>query len=216
MNRRLTAVLALPFTLTILLAACSSSNEGTKTEASSDTNSSGLISDGAVFNAADVSFAQDMIPHHQQAVEMAIIALDPKRGAGSEVKDLATRIQGAQGPEIELMTGWLTAWEQPLMAGMTAGETMAVGETHSMEGMDGMSEMEGMMSAKEMAGLEKANGPAFDKMWLEMMIRHHDGAVSMSKTVQAAGKIPETIALAGKIITAQEAEIAEMKKILAA
>jgi uncharacterized protein (DUF305 family) len=120
----------------------------------------------AAFNEGDVSFAQGMIPHHQQAVEMADMALDPARKAGTAVTDLATRIKGAQGPEISLMTSWLTAWNQPVMAGMKPGETMPPGA--SMEGMDmdgmEMGAMDGMMSAAEMTALSKASGPEFDKM----------------------------------------------------
>jgi hypothetical protein len=68
---------------------------------------------GTAFNDADVTFAQGMIPHHQQAIEMADIALDPATGASAQVRDLATRIKAGQDPEIQLMTGWLAAWGQP-------------------------------------------------------------------------------------------------------
>ena len=189
-----------------LLAACGgSSDSATDTQVvTSDAAASEATSDSvggsASFSDADVSFAQNMIPHHQQAVEMAVIALDDARGASAGVKDLAMRIQGAQQPEIDLMTGWLTTWNK---------EVMPAGE---MEGMDhsSMGGMEGMMSAEEMTSLESATGPAFDKAWMDMMVRHHEGAVAMAKTVQSDGTSPEAKELAGKIIAAQEAEIAEM------
>ncbi len=226
MKSKYASLIALPLALTFTLGAC-----GTKAKNAVETvaptaetaaaSAGEAIAEDAAFNAGDVAFAQGMIPHHQQAIEMADIALDSARNAGPAVKDLATRIQGAQGPEIQLMTGWLKAWGQPVgMPGMSMdhemapGETMAAGET--MAGMEGMEGMEGMMSADEMVGLEKVTGADFDKAWVEMMIRHHDGAVVMSKTEQTEGKSPEAIALAGKIITAQEAEIEEMKKFLAA
>ena len=219
MKLRPTALAALPLSFALLLGACSSSSDSasdTTAEVAAESvvsesvpaDAAETIAADAVFNAGDVTFAQGMIPHHQQAVEMAVIALDPAREAGAEVTDLAKRIQGAQGPEIELMTGWLKEW----------GQSVDGMEGHSMEGMEmaDMPGMEGMMTTEEMTGLEAATGPAFDKLWLEMMVRHHEGAVVMSKTVGADGKAPAVKELAGKIISAQEAEIAEMQKLLAA
>jgi uncharacterized protein (DUF305 family) len=151
-------------------------------------------------NDADVEFAQGMIAHHEQAIEMAEIALDPNRSAGPEVIDLATRIQAAQEPEIEQMTAWLTAAGEPL--------TMDMSEGHD------MSDMEGMMTAEQMDALAIATGTEFDQMWLEMMIAHHQGAISQSETVKANGSNPDVLALADQIITAQQAEIAEMQALL--
>ena len=214
------AVLPLSLALALSLGACSSSADvtadtaaDTAAEAASDTTAAATdtIAADAEFNKGDVTFAQDMIPHHQQAVEMAKIALDPARSASAAVKDLATRIQGAQGPEIELMTGWLSTWGQPIPAADSADSM----EGHNMEGAKSAG-MEGMMTAAEMTQLEAANGPAFDKLWLDMMIRHHKGAVNMSKTAQTAGKSAAVKELAAKIVTAQVAEIAEMQKLLAA
>jgi uncharacterized protein (DUF305 family) len=208
-NRPATALLSLA--LIIPLAACGSTAKSTANGATPQATApeatvnvpGGSSATDATFNPADVAFAQGMIPHHEQAVVMSTLALDPARSAGPKVKDLATRIQAAQGPEIQTMTGWLTAWKQPLvMAGM-----------EGMEGMEGMA-MNGMMSAEEMTALSAATGDGFDKMWLEMMVRHHEGAVTMSKTEQTSGKSPEAVALAAQIVTAQEAEITEMKALL--
>jgi uncharacterized protein (DUF305 family) len=131
---------------------------------------------------------------------MAEIALDPNVGAGPEVIDLATRIQAAQEPEIEQMTAWLTA----------AGESVSMDMS---EGHD-MSSMEGMMSAEDMDTLAASTGAEFDQMWLEMMIVHHEGAISQSETVKANGSNPDVLALADQIITAQQAEITEMRALL--
>ncbi len=223
MKLRVLTFTALPLSLALALGACSSSSDSASSDTtvetvaidstasdtvSGDATATDTIPGDAVFNAGDVTFAQGMIPHHQQAVEMATIALDPARNAGATVKDLASRIQGAQDPEIQLMTGWLSEWDQPV-------DGMA---DHSMEGMEmaDMPGMEGMMTSEEMTGLEAATGPAFDKLWLDMMVRHHQGAVAMSKTVETDGKAALVKELAGKIISAQEAEIAEMQKLLAA
>ena len=154
----------------------------------------------ATFNDADVTFAQSMIPHHEQAVEMADIALDPKVGASAAVQDLAKRIKAAQAPEIATMTAWLKAWNKPVAMADSGGHNMAT--------------MDGMMSAADMTALGGAKGAAFDTQFFKMMIQHHQGAVKMAKVVQKDGKNPEVKALAGKIVTAQEGEIAEMNKAL--
>ncbi len=155
---------------------------------------------GAGFNDADVAFAQGMIPHHEQAVEMADIALDAKVGASQQVRDLATRIKNGQDPEIQLMTGWLTTWGQPMQANMGTGHEM--------------SSMDGVMSAAEMDTLGTMTAADFDRMWMEMMIRHHQGAIAMAQTVKAAGSSPDVLALADQVITAQQAEITEMQALL--
>ena len=156
----------------------------------------------AAFNDADIAFAQGMIPHHKQAVEMADLAAT--RASSAKVKDLATRIKAAQGPEIATMTAWLKSWNKPVIA---AGGGMA--------GMDhgGDADM-GMMSAANMKSLTASTGAAFDKMFLTMMIEHHKGAIDMAKTEQTDGKFAATKALAGSIVTAQQAEIDEMGKLL--
>ena len=155
---------------------------------------------GAAFNDADVTFAQGMIPHHAQAIEMADIALDSKVGASQKVRDLATRIKSGQDPEIQLMTGWLTAWGQPMQANMGTGHDI--------------SSMDGMMSAAEMDTLGTMTAADFDKMWMEMMIRHHEGAIAMAQTVRAAGSSPDVLVLADRVIAAQQAEIVEMQIVL--
>lgn len=157
---------------------------------------------GAAFNDADVTFAQGMIPHHAQAIEMADIALDAKFGASQQVRDLATRIKSGQDPEIQLMTGWLTTWGQPMQANMGTGHDMA--------------SMDGMMSTAEMDTLGTMTAADFDKMWMEMMIRHHHGAIAMAQTVKAAGTNPDVLVLADQVITAQQAEITEMQALLSA
>ncbi len=184
------------------LAACGSDDAASPaTQAPATQGPAATAAAGVVFNDADVAFAQGMIPHHEQAVEMADIALDPNVGAGGPVRDLATQIKGAQDPEIALMTGWLAAWGQPMQ--------MATDEGHDMSSMDGM------MSADEMDSLGSMTGADFDKMWMEMMIRHHEGAIAMAQTVKAAGSSPDVLALGEQVIAAQQAEIAQMQALLA-
>lgn len=198
MIRRL-ALPAIALALTATLAACGSdhSSMGNSTPV---TQASGGSAATVTLNAADVEFAQGMIAHHEQAIEMAEIALDPKVGASPEVIDLATRIKGAQDPEVELMTGWLTAAGQPIM--------MDAGDGHDMSSMDGM------MTAEQMDTMSAMTGTEFDQTWLEMMIAHHEGAVSQSETVKAEGSNADVLALADQIITAQQGEITEMQALL--
>lgn len=181
------------------LSACGGDGEGSATAVTVPVTD-GTAEAGAQFNEADVAFAQGMIPHHEQAVEMADVALDPEIGAGAEVVDLASRIKAGQGPEIELMTGWLTSWGQPVQMDTSQGHDM--------------SSMDGMMSAEQMDSLGMMAGPQFDRMWMEMMIAHHTGAISMAQTVKAAGSNPDVVVLADQVIAAQQGEIAEMQALL--
>ncbi len=191
--RRLAAP-TIALALAVTLAAC-----GSDDSTSTDTAASGSVATASL-NAADIEFAQGMIAHHEQAIEMAEIALDPNVGASPEVVDLATRIKGAQDPEVELITGWLTA----------AGEPVAMDAS---EGHD-MSSMEGMMTAGQMDAMAAMSGADFDQIWLQMMIAHHEGAVSQSQTVKANGSNADVLALADTIIKAQQAEITEMQALL--
>ena len=154
---------------------------------------------GASFNDADVAFAQGMIPHHQQAIQMADMALDPAVGASTQVQALATQIESGQGPEIDMMSGWLTTWGRPMQMDMGGSD---------------MSAMNGMMSTQEMDTLGKMTGAEFDKMWMEMMIRHHEGAIAMAQTAKTSGSSTEVMAMSDQVISAQQAEIAQMQALL--
>ncbi|MEU2447036.1 DUF305 domain-containing protein [Streptomyces althioticus] len=206
---RRTAVLAASGVTALVVAACGSSGNDTgaaghgghRATDSASAVPSASASQGQ-HNAADVTFAKGMIPHHRQAVEMADLA--PDRARSAEVKKLAAEIKAAQDPEIEKLSGWLTSW----------GETVPAEGTmdHSMHGdMEGMG---GMMSAEEMTELENASGQAFDTAFTEMMTEHHEGAVEMAKTEQSAGAHTPAREMAADIIDSQSAEIEQMKKLL--
>lgn len=200
MTLRRLAAPTIALALTATLAACGSDDSSSADTAAVGTEAPAGSTASAALNAADIEFAQGMIAHHEQAIEMAEIALDPNIGASAEVVDLATRIKGAQDPEVNLMTEWLTA----------AGEPVAMDAS---EGHD-MSSMEGMMTAEQMDAMAAMMGPEFDQMWLEMMIAHHEGAIAQSQTVKANGSNADVLALADQIITAQQAEITEMQALL--
>jgi len=150
-------------------------------------------------NDADVAFATGMIPHHGQAVTMSDLAL--KKATSAEVKRLATAIKAAQSPEITTMSGWLTAW------GLPVPDPAMAGTGHDMP-------MTGMMSEQEMKDLSAAGGAAFDRMWVQLMIKHHQGAVTMARTEQTGGQYQAAIALAKQIETGQTKEITSMQGLL--
>jgi uncharacterized protein (DUF305 family) len=175
-----------------------SMSEGTS---SSDDQSA---EDGAAFNDADVMFAQMMIPHHEQAIEMSDVILG-KEGVDSEITDLATQIKEAQGPEIEQLSTWLDEWgaEQP-------DDSMDM--DHGSMGDDSMG---GMMSEEDMQALEDAEGAEAGRLFLEQMIVHHEGAIEMAQTEVGDGAHDGAVEMAGAIIDGQSSEIQTMEGLLA-
>ena len=204
MRKKPTVLAVILLSGALLLAGCGggddsmSGMDGMNGMSSSSPADAGDASQGN-FNDADVTFATDMIPHHRQAVEMADLA--STRASSPEVTALAAQIKDAQDPEIETMSGWLASWGQPV--------------PEDMSGMDMSSSMPGMMSMDDMSALEDASGAEFDRMFLTMMIEHHEGAIEMAQTEQADGLNPEAISLAKDIEAAQTVEIANMKDLLA-
>jgi uncharacterized protein (DUF305 family) len=180
----------------VVLAGCSDTADSSATSSATDDNSAGQT---AEFNDADVAFAQGMIPHHEGALMMAEAAAD--RASDPRVVDLAERIEAGQEPEIDLMTGWLEEWGQPLEE-----------QTGHMGGMDHGSEDMGDMGM-DMEDMPAA-GPDFDRMWLEAMIEHHEGAVEMAQAEVDDGRNAEAIDLARLIGETQTQEIEEMRQLL--
>lgn len=189
----------------------------------------------AAHNDVDVMFAQHMIPHHQQAIEMSDIVL-AKQGIDLRVIQLAGQIKAAQAPEIEQMQGWLDQWGQPSMPNMP-GHSMMPSPTempgmpgmpgHSMmptesgmpgrpdnDMMPGMDGMSGMMSEQDMNALRNAQGIDASKLFLQQMITHHQGAIMMAQHEISAGQYPDTVALARSIESSQQQEINTMQGIL--
>ncbi|WP_028811868.1 DUF305 domain-containing protein [Streptomyces flavidovirens] len=199
--RRAAAVVAAA-TAAVVLAACGGGNDGPAGHDDHEKTSSPTAPASAgqgQRNAADIAFAKGMIPHHRQAVEMAAMAETRSRSA--EVKRLAAEIKKAQGPEIKTLSGWLTAWGEEVPEGNESGEHAG----HSMSGM---------MTSKDMDNLEKSSGRAFDTAFLELMIKHHEGAVEMARTERSGGAYRPAKDMAGDIVTSQSAEITRMKKLL--
>ncbi|MEJ6511694.1 MAG: DUF305 domain-containing protein [Actinomycetota bacterium] len=201
-TRTTSIALGLVLVTAVGLGACSSDHSGMSGMSSSTTIE---IPANANYNATDIGFAQGMIPHHAQAIEMADLALTNTKNP--DVLALANKIKAAQSTEIEKLSGWLRDW------GQTVPSTASGSMDHDMSGTPGMM-MDGMMSQADMDRLETSTGTEFDRLWIELMIQHHEGAVKMSKTEVAGGKNPDAIALAQVIISSQQAEITTMESLL--
>ncbi|WP_182066531.1 DUF305 domain-containing protein [Curtobacterium sp. ME12] len=192
---------AAAFTIGLTLAGCSTTNTSSPDTSSSDSSSSESSSSVASHNGQDVMFTQQMLPHHQQAVEMSDMLLAKGSGVEADVVTLAKQIKAEQAPEITTMTGWLKSWNEPTQMPSTSG-------------MDHPS-MSGMMSDSDMQDLQDASPRDAGKLYLEQMIQHHTSAVDMARTDFTKGKNADTVALAKSIVTSQTEQITQMRDMLA-
>ncbi|WP_083583581.1 DUF305 domain-containing protein [Rhodococcus zopfii] len=215
----------------LTLAACGDSGSNQTTETSTPAAVSATASAEAAenHNPADVMFAQHMIPHHSQAIEMSDIVL-AKQDIDPRVAEVAQQIKAAQGPEIEQLQSWLAAWGRPGMpprSGMpmtspempmsSPGMGMPRNDMPMQSGtMPGgaMGGMSGMMSAEDMAALRSAQGIDASRLFLTQMIEHHRGAIEMAQTEIDAGENPDAVAMARNIVDTQQQEITTMENIL--
>ncbi|ROS38971.1 DUF305 domain-containing protein [Amycolatopsis thermoflava] len=152
-------------------------------------------------NDADVSYAQRMIMHHQQAIRMGELA--PARAAREDVKGLAARITATQAPEITSMTAWLRqrGLEVP-------GEHAGHHGSHAELGP-----MPGMATEEQLAALAAATGPEFDRMFLQLMTAHHEGAITMATEVLGAGSDVFVEEMATDVIASQSDEVTRMRSM---
>lgn len=192
-------------------AACGDSSSETATSPNGSSVTSVITAsaeEDAAHNQADVMFAQMMIPHHEQAIEMSDIIL-AKNAIPEPVMGLAEQIKAAQGPEIEQLRAWLEQWDA---SAMPDGD-------HNMPDMDGqlpdMHEMEGMLSEQDLQQLSDAEGTEAARLFLTQMIAHHEGAVSMAETEIDDGQFPDAVAMALTIVETQQDEIDTMRELLA-
>lgn len=182
---------------TVILSACTDGNTAvTDMEQTNSSSNQSSEDASATFNDADVTFAQMMIPHHAQAVEMSDVIL-AKDGIDQRVLDLATQIKAAQEPEIKQLKAWLTGWDA------------------SIPGMTGMDQgTDGMMSQSDMDALNSATGADASKLFLEQMMTHHQGAIEMAQTEIDQGKNTNAKKMAETIVKTQTDEISVMKDLL--
>lgn len=213
MRRSTIATSGLALSAALLLAGCAggesadpAAESSSASSAASDASSTtpGAAGAGAAEEVStehgmgDVMFAQMMIPHHEQALEMSEILLS-KDGVPEDVRAMAEQIQAAQGPEIERMMTMLTAWDAPYDEQMD----------HS-----GHGGMDGMLSEDELQELRDADGTQAASLYLEGMISHHEGAVEMARQHQEDGENAQALALSEQVIASQEKEIAQMQDML--
>lgn len=191
----------LVLSVALVLAACSAPEDTDPGDdmptVSSPASPDQAAGDGESFSAADVMFAQMMIPHHEQAIEMSDIVLTAD-GIDPGVVELAEQIKAAQQPEIDQMNEWLDEWD--------AGGSMA--------GHDGHGSMDGMMTESDLQALEDADGDEASRLFLEQMIVHHEGAIAMAEREVAGGRHEGAVTMAREIIEVQKGEIEHMREML--
>lgn len=198
---RAAAAAALALTLALTAACGGEEPAGDASEASAPESR---------HNQADVGFAQDMLVHHAQALDM--VELTEGRPLEPDVRRLASDIEAAQAPEIETFTDWLEMWDERVPhAGMDGMDGMQ--GTEDMEGSD--HDMPGMMTSGQMDRLTEVSDEEFQSAWLELMIEHHEGAVEMAETQVERGEYAPAIELAEQIAASQTSEIEEMRRMLA-
>ncbi|MGE0220893.1 DUF305 domain-containing protein, partial [Mycolicibacterium sp.] len=182
----------------VALAACGSGEE--RSDAAPQTTDTPVISgEPAGYNSEDLSFVTSMIPHHEQAI--ALSKLVPGRSDNPELVTLADQIAATQQPEINIMRVFLVQWnENP--------------ETNTDDHTGHEQSMPGMVDDATMARLESLQGAEFDTLWLQSMIAHHEGAVQMAEAEVERGENVDAIAIARTMVSAQEAEIGQMKQML--
>jgi len=185
--------------ISLALAGCAATPTSTATSPA-PTSSTGVTM-SAQYNESDIDFLTDMIPHHTQALWM--VGMTEGRDLTPEFAQLTQDIQAAQGPEIDQMSGWLGSWGYDVP---DSGSHMGM-----MSDENGM----GMMTDEDTETLGAMMGGDFEDLWMSMMIKHHEGAVAMSRIELAEGVSTEARNLAQQIIDAQQAEIALMEELLA-
>jgi uncharacterized protein (DUF305 family) len=191
-DRRLHRWVALALlSLIVLITACSDGGESADPGSVEPT-----------FNQADVKFAQTMIPHHEQAIEMADAVL-AKPEVRPEIAQLAQQIKDVQVPQVETLTGFLAAWEQPLIP------------DHSSEADEDHWDAEGVLTPEEMQALFAADTAKGQQLFLRGMLEHHEGAVEMVQDEINNGQNPDAVQLAQAIKDGQTAEITTMRALLA-
>ncbi|WP_028649863.1 DUF305 domain-containing protein [Nocardiopsis sp. CNT312] len=174
-------------------------------------------------NAADVNYLVLMIEHHRQALEMTDLV--EERHEREDIDRIAGRIASAQGPEIEVMEGWLEenvlgpARENPAYANFCGleGEVSHHGGDGDLPRCDlevDHDDMPGMASEEEMDELAAAEGDAFDRLFVDLMTTHHEGAVTMAEEVLEEGHDRTVRQMANDVIVEQRVDITRMAEIL--
>mgnify|MGYP000160882801 CR=1 FL=1 len=178
----------------IVMAVSSNSNDGHFGMNHSSMMDSDEKADSSNLTGADIMFLQMMIPHHQQAVDISNLALTKSKDP--ELLALATAIRDGQADEIVQMKQWLADAGASLDMGHSMGDSMG-----------------GMLNEQQLAALKNASGSTFDRLWLEGMTGHHDGALHMTQMIEDASN-PTIKKFGQDIVALQTAQIEQMKEML--
>lgn len=196
-------ILGLLMALSLALAGCGGDEVTEKTAPNGD-----------VYSTQDVTFAQQMIQHHAQA--LVLVDLLQGRTVSPALTTLSEGILTSQTAEIETMTTWLTDWDEEIPATVRDHVNAGHGEDGHGEhdgGADTGRDMPGMLTGEQLRELEEKQGAAFEKAWAEAMIEHHEGAIDMAAQQQDDGRFGPAVELAQEIEKAQEAEIATLEEL---
>ena len=181
------------------LSGCGDDTDGSDAPAVAQT-----ALNGDVFNADDVEFASTMIPHHAQAIEL--VTLTQGRDLRPEVLALADQIRTLRVTEVETMTTWLTAWDEPIP------ETSI--DHANADSADESTTTPGMVDPGSVSDLaDLTDDTAFEERWLDLMAQHHEGAIDLARTEQELGRLPGAVTLAGAVIEDQQAEIDQLEAL---
>lgn len=195
MRQQLVRLSAAAVMAAVTLSACSSS--GHQAAPGSPSTSS---AQAQAHNSTDITFAQNMMPCHKQAIQMSEIILT-KQGLDPRVVQVANQIKAAEGPDIQAMQSWLSQWQQPTTPSSAAG-------------MPAMQGMAGMASPEQMTALQNAQGADASKQFLTMMIPNHQHAVMLAQSEIDSGQYPPAVAMAHSIATSEQREVNSMQGIL--
>jgi uncharacterized protein (DUF305 family) len=185
-------IVALSLAAAVVLSGCGGPSVSEQRGRASSSSVAGTPR--TMHNAADVTFAQHMIPHHQQAVDMA--AMVPSRTTNPTMGVIAVHISTDQRAEISTLEGFLRQWDASVNGGIMA--------------------MEGMVDQATMNELGSLTGPSFDRLWMESMISHHRGAVTMASEELAHGESSDALRMAQIIVSVQQREISYLTDQLSA
>ena len=194
------AVLFVALFAALFLASCSGSSDHPE---SHTTDEPVGTAQPPGFNADDHAFATNMIPHHEQAIELA--ALAPEHSSNADLIALAAKISAEQEPEIKALRVFLVQWDENPDDDASQGEQAEHG---------GHGAMAGMVDEATMTKLQSLRGADFDTLWLQSMISHHQGAIEMAKAEVANGQNEDVKRMAQTMIDAQQAEITQMNQML--
>lgn len=192
------AALFVAFFAALFLASCSGSSDDPGSRATDEPVGTAAPPG---FNADDHAFATNMIPHHEQAIELA--ALAPQHSSNADLIALAAKISAEQEPEIKALRVFLVQWDENPQDNQN---NMSHGE--------GGGTMAGMVDEATMTKLQSLQGAEFDTLWLQSMISHHQGAIEMAKAEVTNGQNDDIKRMAQTMVDTQQAEITQMNQML--